>query len=130
MQLIKQKHIMIDWKFYQYPVYDWDTNKLIEKRYAIHLTFTMQVNWELKRIEESFPLEDIANIDTPKDSPNCCDPEYSLEDWSSWYMLLRILKELWYDIARDEWWEVRQSIILDWIEKCREEYKDNIEYSN
>lgn len=94
-----------------------------EKLDAIHLDFTLQINWRLKSFGYSFL---VIPSETTSD-PNVWDTEWKnthwdMVEWQSWNMMYYIFTNLWYTF---NWLEsnpnpaqyaFRHDIAVSWIQ--------------
>lgn len=117
MLLLKQKHLLVDGEIYKYPVYEPDGKTFSYTEKALHLVFSLQVNGEMRRFENSFALENPEHAVTSDD--------LELENWNEWYFLVRILEEFGYSFKEDND-TYGNYTIRKWIEKIQKEDKDKV----
>lgn len=85
--LFQSNHVLVKGSHYQTTWYD-ESGKPAGLLDAIELNFIIQVNGRICEFTESFTLEKSE-----------ASGEMSITQWDNWYLIVRILKNLWYSLS-------------------------------
>lgn len=111
--LYNADNISVIWNIKVYDNYS-EVQVNPKKTYWIELIFNIFINWKLKSIKKDFPITKWTTHD------------YEFVDYSNWYLIHELLKDLWYLIKeqwRDDELTYSCNIINQWIHIITKDYE-------